>query len=169
MNQPGVLGEIVPFGTSNRMKSHVEFIETKDLGDFGMNNRHFASSIDLRILDPLHDADWDRLVVSHPDGNFFHSAVWAKVLVQTYGHKPFYLAFFRQCQPVALVPIMEIKSPFTGRRGICLPFSDFCCPLIFAEGESGKVLSRMSELARERNWRYFEIRGGRGMLPASAV
>ncbi|PYL36167.1 MAG: hypothetical protein DMF35_01725, partial [Verrucomicrobia bacterium] len=120
------------------MKSHVEFIETKDLGEFGMNNRHFASSIDLRILDPLHDADWDRLVVSHPDGNFFHSAVWAKVLVQTYGHKPFYLAFFRQCQPVALVPIMEIKSPFTGRRGICLPFSDFCCPLIFAESESGK-------------------------------
>src|SRR6266480_1894865 len=110
------------------MKSHVEFIETKDLGEFGMSNQHFASSIDLRILDPLHDADWDRLVVSHPDGNFFHSAVWAKVLVQTYGHKPFYLAFFRQCQPVALVPIMEIKSPFTGRRGICLPFSDFCCP-----------------------------------------
>src|SRR5438270_809040 len=27
----------------------------------------------------------------------------------------------------------------------------------------------MSELARERNWRYFEIRGGRGMLPASAA
>ena len=151
------------------MKSHVEFIETKDLGEFGMNNRHFASGMDLRILDPLHDADWDRLVVSHPDGNFFHSAVWAKVLVKTYGHKPFYLAFFRRRQPVALVPIMEIKSPFTGRRGICLPFSDFCCPLIFAEGESGKVLSRMSELARERNWRYFEIRGGRGMLPASAA
>src|SRR4029077_14920176 len=100
---------------------------------------------------------------------FFHSAVWAKVLVETYGHKPFYLAFFRQCQPVALVPIMEIKSPFTGRRGICLPFSDFCGPLIFAEGESGKVLGRMSELAPGRNWRYFEIRGGRGMLPGSAA
>jgi hypothetical protein len=169
VNRLGELGEIAPFGTSNKVKSHIEFIETKDLGEFGTNNQHFASSIDLRILDPLHDADWDRLVVSHPDCNFFHSAVWAKVLVETYGHKPFYLAFFRQCQPVALVPIMEIKSPFTGRRGICLPFSDFCCPLIFAEGESGKVLSRMSELARERNWKYFEIRGGRGMLPASAA
>src|SRR5207249_10657079 len=149
------------------MKSHVEFIETKDLGEFGMNNRHFASSIDLRILDPLHDADWDRLVVSHPDGNFFHSAVWAKVLVQTYGHKPFYLAFFRQCQPVALVPIMEIKSAFTGRRGICLPFSDVCCPLIFAEGESRQVLTRLSELAWQRDGRYVDIRGGRRRLHAS--
>src|SRR5437764_4798802 len=150
------------------MQCNAEIIDTKVLGEFGMNTRHFASSIDLRILDPLHDADWDRLVVSHPDGNFFHSDVWAKVLVKTYGHKPFYLAFLRRRHPVALVPIMEIKSPFTGRRGVCLPFSDFCCPLIFAEGESGKVLSRMSELARERNWRYVEIRGGRGMLPASA-
>src|SRR5437899_10329475 len=128
------------------MKSHVEFIETKDLGEFGMNNRHFASSIDLRILDPLHDADWDRLVVSHPDGNFFQSAVWAKVLVQTYGYKPFYLAFFRQCQPVALVPIMEINSPFTVRRGVCLPFRVFFCPLLFPEGESGQLSRMHSEL-----------------------
>ena len=65
MNQPRVLGEIVPFGTSNRMKSHVEFIETKDLGEFGMNNRHLASSIDLRILNPLHDADWDQWPEQH--------------------------------------------------------------------------------------------------------
>src|SRR5438874_12826394 len=105
------------------MKSHVEFIDTKDLGEFGMNNRHFASSIDLRILDPLHDADWDRLVVSHPDGNFFHSAVWVKVLVKTYGHKRSCLAFFRRPQPVALVPMMEIKSHIPGRRGHCRPFS----------------------------------------------
>src|SRR5260370_35107147 len=86
--------EIVPFCASNRMKSHVEFIETKDLGELGTNNRHFASSIDLRILDPLDDADWDLLIVSHPDGNFFPCAVWSKVLVKTYGHKAVYLACF---------------------------------------------------------------------------
>ena len=26
---------------------------------------------------------------------------------------------------------MEVRSPFTGRRGVCLPFSDACEPLIF--------------------------------------
>src|SRR5438046_10655677 len=105
------------------MKSHVEFIDTKDLGEFGMNNRHFASSIDLRILDTLHDVDWDRLGVSHPDGNFFHSAVWAKVLVASYGDKPFYFACFGQGQPVALVPIVELQLPLRGRRGSCLSLS----------------------------------------------
>ena len=30
-----------------------------------------------------------------------------------------------------LIPLMEIRSSFTGRRGVCLPFSDSCEPLIF--------------------------------------
>jgi hypothetical protein len=134
-----------------------------------MSNRPIALSIDVAILDPLHDPDWDRLVVSHPDCNFFHSAAWAKVLVKTYAHKPFYLYFSRQFQAVALLPIMEIRSVFTGCRGVSLPFSDFCVPLMFDKSESAPVMDKMSELARERNWKYFEVRGGHETLPAGAT
>jgi Acetyltransferase (GNAT) domain len=69
---------------------------------------------------------------------------------------------------VALVPLMEIRSPFTGRRGVCLPFSDFCGPLIFDKGESDAVMKKVSTLARERKWRYFEIRGGRETFAPNA-
>jgi hypothetical protein len=107
--------------------------------------------------------------MAHPDSNFFHSAAWAKVLCKTYRHNPVYLGFSRPSKLIALIPLMEIRSAFTGRRGVCLPFSDFCGPLMFDKEESGAVINRVSQLARERDWRYFEIRGGREALPANAT
>lgn len=127
------------------------------------------SDLEIRIVDPVCDSDWDRLAVSHPDCNFFHSAAWAKVLCKTYGHEAIYLHFSRRSELVALVPMMEVRSPFTGRRGVCLPFSDFCGPLMFDKSEPGPVIDKLSELARERNWKYFEIRGGKETLPAGAT
>jgi CelD/BcsL family acetyltransferase involved in cellulose biosynthesis len=134
-----------------------------------MNGSPVPSAIEVRTLDPLSDSDWDRLVLSHPNCNFFHSAAWAKVLSKTYRHKPIYLHFSRQGELVALVPMMEVWSPFTGRRGVCLPFSDFCNPLLFDKAQAVPVLDKLSELGRERNWKYFELRGGQETLPPSAV
>jgi CelD/BcsL family acetyltransferase involved in cellulose biosynthesis len=134
-----------------------------------MNGSPVPSAIEVKTLDPLSDSDWDRLVLSHPDCNFFHSAAWARVLGKTYRHKPIYLHFSRQGELVALVPMMEVRSSFTGRRGVCLPFSDFCSPLLFDKAEAGPVLDKLSELGRERNWKYFELRGGQEALPAAAV
>jgi CelD/BcsL family acetyltransferase involved in cellulose biosynthesis len=134
-----------------------------------MNGLPVPSAIEVRTLDPLSDSNWDRLVLSNPDCNFFHSAAWAKVLAKTYRHKPIYLHFSRQGELVALVPMMEVRSHFTGRRGVCLPFSDFCKPLLFGKAEAGPVMNKLSELGRERNWKYFELRGGQETLPATAV
>ncbi len=108
----------------------------------------------------ISDPDWDELVTSHPGSSFFHSAAWAKVLCKTYGHKPISLLLFRNAEPVALVPLLEVSSPLTGRRGVCLPFTDFCDPLFFGGCDSGIVSRPLCELARNRNWKYFEIRGG---------
>src|SRR5438876_591203 len=134
-----------------------------------MNGSPVPSAIEVKTLDPLSDSDWDRRVRSHPDYTVFHSAAWAKVLGKTYRHKPIYLHFSRQGELVALVPMMEVRSSFTGRRGVCLPFSDFCDPLLFDKAEAGSVLDKLSELGRERNWKYFELRGGQEALPATAV
>lgn len=83
------------------------------------------------------------------------------MLCTTYGHKPFYLRFYHGPKLIALLPLLEIASPFTGRRGVCLPFSDFCEPLIFDGHDSEPIITRLSEFAQERNWRYFEVRGGK--------
>ena len=130
----------------------------------------FSSSIEVRLVNPLSDPDWDRLVLSHPGFNFFHRTAWARVLHQTYRHKPFYLHFCRADELVGLLPVMEVVSPFTGRRGISMPFSDFCQPLMQGQWRHREVLfETILELARERKWRYFELRGGKNSLPSAAV
>jgi hypothetical protein len=131
-----------------------------------MSGSPVRSTIEVKVLDPLCDAEWDPLVISHPDCTFFHSSSWAKVLCSTYRHKPIYLHFSRRGELVALIPIMELRSPFTGCRGVSLPFSDFCSPLMFDGSEAGAVLQKLSELGRERNWNYFEVRGGKEIVPA---
>jgi hypothetical protein len=120
-----------------------------------------SKSLQMRILDPIHDPGWDAVVALHRDAGCFHTSAWAKVLHQTYNHRPFYLQFSCGRRLAALIPLMEVRSPFTGRRGVCLPFSDACEPLIFDPEAVGLVRDRILRFAQERRWKHLEIRGGK--------
>ena len=111
------------------------------------------------FLDPLSDPRWDQLATSHSDCDIFHSSGWARVLCKTYRHKPFYLQLAEGSKAMALVPLMEVASPLTGRRGICLPFSDGCAPLLFDETVQSSVVNKLLQLAITRNWKFLELRG----------
>src|SRR5262245_48618559 len=121
----------------------------------------------MRIVDPLRERTWDHLVALHHDANCFHTSAWARVLHQTYNHQPFYLQFSRGHRLVALIPLMEVRSLFTGRRGVCLPFSDACEPLIFDQEATELVTDQLVRFARERRWRHLEIRGGKSLQLAA--
>lgn len=118
-----------------------------------------SSRLAIEPIDPLQDPRWDRLVLSHPDANFFHSTTWARVLSSTYDHKPHYLRFTVNGETAALLPVMEIRSWITGRRGVTLPFSDFCDPLFFDEGIAASLINTLVCEARDRKWKHFEVRG----------
>jgi hypothetical protein len=120
-------------------------------------------SLQMRILDPINDPSWDHVAALHRDAGCFHTSAWARVLHQTYKHQPFYLQFLHGRTLAALVPLMEVRSPFTGRRGVCLPFSDACEPLIFDPEAVGLVRDHLVRFARERGWRHLEIRGGKSL------
>jgi hypothetical protein len=126
-------------------------------------------SLQMRILDPVHEPAWDHLVTLHRDANCFHTSAWAKVLHQTYGHRPFYLQFSCGRRLAALIPLMEVRSPFTGRRGVCLPFSDACEPLVFDPEAIGLVKDRLVRFAHERRWRHLEIRGSFPLASSSTA
>src|SRR4029077_8117951 len=96
-------------------------------------------SLQVRILDPVNDPGWDHVVALHRDAGCFHTSAWAKVLHRTYNHQPFYLQFSRRHRLAALIPLMEVRSLLTGRRGVSLPFSDTCEPLIFDPEAVGLV------------------------------
>jgi hypothetical protein len=118
-------------------------------------------SLQMRILDPVHNPAWDAVVALHRDADCFHTSAWAKVLRQTYNHEPFYLQFSRGHRLAALIPLMEVRSLFTGCRGVCLPFSDACKPLIFDPEAVDLVRDRLVRFVRERRWKHLEMRGGK--------
>jgi hypothetical protein len=125
--------------------------------------RPSGKPLQMRIFDPVHDPAWDHRVALHRDAGCFHTSAWAKVLHQTYNHQPLYLQFSCGRRLAALVPLMEVRSPFTGRRGVCLPFSDACEPLIFDPEGKDLVRDRLLHFAQERRWKHLEIRGGKSL------
>lgn len=114
----------------------------------------------MRILDPLADPHWDEKLLAHEDASIFHTAAWARVLGETYGLRTCYLGEAETDRFQILLPLMDVRSFLTGRRGVSLPFSDYCEPLV-PEGYSGAgLLDLLIRLGRERGWRFIDFHGG---------
>ena len=88
------------------------------------------------------------------------------MLAESYGHRPFYLKGVSAAAQ-AWIPLMEVDSVITGRRGVSLPFSDFAGPLWTGSENAEEVYQAISSVATERRWRRFDIRS-RAMPPLGA-
>jgi len=117
-----------------------------------------SRQIDIRTVDPLR-VGWDGLLERHPGRTVFHGEGWARLLNTCYGHTPFYLAAMDGERAEAVLPIMEVDSPLTGRRGVAVPFSDECAPLCGDHGDAASLFEHALRLGRARNWKHLEVRG----------
>lgn len=126
-----------------------------------------ASPSEIRVVNPLDHTDWDASLAAFPEAGFFHTQAWTRVLHATYGYKPLWLACEEAGRRTAVLPLMEVSSWLTGRRGIGLPFTDLAEPLCDAPSTFGRLFERALALGRERAWKYLECRGGRQWLPAA--
>lgn len=116
-------------------------------------------SCNVRTVDPLAGDTWDAQTALHPRASLFYSSKWARVLCATYGHVPHYLGLMEGEHSRALLPILEVNSALTGRRGVSLPFSDECGLLCFDESGGEEIFQSALELGRARRWKYLELRG----------
>src|SRR5262245_10524152 len=112
-------------------------------------------------IDPLRYPAWDSLVGAHSESSSFHGTGWARVLRDTYGHRPVYFTRFADGQLKELLPVMEVSSPWTGRRGVSLPFTDVCCSLQSEVRNPETLYELAKKHGVQRGWRYFECRSGR--------
>jgi CelD/BcsL family acetyltransferase involved in cellulose biosynthesis len=134
-----------------------------------------TAAASVQIVDPLAVADWDALVMRLPGHSFFHSSAWARTLEESYGYKPMYFAKVENGELRALLPMMEVNSWLTGKRGVSLPFSDICEPLVGrvaprAPSEGSELFQAAIEHGRSRRWKYVETRSagnGAGNLSPS--
>jgi hypothetical protein len=115
----------------------------------------------VQMVDPATDAGWDAKVQACSSSSFFHSAAWARVLQDTYGYAPAYFILTSVGRLQALLPVMEVDSWLTGRRGVSLPFTDDCEPVCSDAGAFRRVYEAAVGYAQDRGWKYLECRGGR--------
>lgn len=127
-----------------------------------------SSENHVRVIDPLDDPAWDAKIAEFPDASFFHGAAWARVLHHTYGFAPMYLVATTNGRWRGVLPIMEVDSWLTGRRGISLPFTDHCSPLGLDPEVFGELNRAAIALATERQWRHWELRSSTA-APISAA
>lgn len=115
---------------------------------------------DLQILNPITYPGWDDLVLSHPEGSFFHASAWAKTLSESYGYLPKYFTVIKENQLAALLPVMEVNSLFTGKRGVSLPFTDLCDPILDPSLPFDHLLDFVVRAGKRAGWRSIELRTG---------
>ena len=126
----------------------------------------------VQAVNPLEDPAWDERVAALPGASFFHSTPWIRVLQDTYGFSPAFFVQGAATDSEAIMPLMEVNSWLTGRRGVALPFTDECPPLIARPDHFHEFWSTVLTHARARRWKFLECRGGRslfGDVPASTV
>jgi len=114
----------------------------------------------VHIVNPIEYPGWDELLTSSQRCNFFHTSVWAKVLCETYHYRPVYFTLLDGNRLLALVPMMEVKSIFTGLRGVCLPFTDHCEFIRDNSPQAEDIINFIKDYAREHRWQFIELRCG---------
>jgi hypothetical protein len=119
------------------------------------------------FVNPLTESEWNRRLLEYRDATVFHSAPWARVLAEAYGYRPNYALFTEGAKVMGMVPIMEVRSIWTGRRGVCLPFSDECAPLLTAGVTLDTLLEPLREFGMAQRWDYLEVRGGAAGLKSA--
>lgn len=112
------------------------------------------------VVDPLATPAWDEWVRAWPQAGVFHTAAWMSVLAAAYGFKPLALVRPAADGRRTLLPLMECASPWRGRRGVSLPFSDHLEMLAATPSEHQELLEAAIELGRTRGWRSVEGRSG---------
>ena len=121
-------------------------------------------SFDLKIIDPITDERWDKQLLPTADYSIFHSSAWASVLSKSYRYRPLYLVLSDKNNNAARIPFMEINSFITGRRGVSLPFSDYCDPILDNEIPIENILDRLIDFGRNSGWKYLELRFSKRLI-----
>lgn len=115
------------------------------------------AGFELEIINPLRYPGWDELLLRQRNYSFFHSAPWARVLSESYRYRPLYFTRMDKGKLSVLVPVMEVRSMLTGTRGVALPFTDYCQPILEREGYPD-VMRQLITYGKAAEWGSIEIR-----------
>lgn len=131
-----------------------------------MSQNARPNPLEARLFDPLADAaTWDARLKAFPEASFFHTSAWLQVLLDTYHFRPCHLII--EGDNGGLLPVLEVDSWLTGKRGVSLPFTDDCVALAQNPRSLATLIGAAQQLGHSRNWRYWDYRGGTSSWPGA--
>ncbi len=122
-------------------------------------NPLFYDKTHIHLINPIEEKKWNNLILNHPEYSFFHTSNWTQVLTETYGYFPNYLVSFdTDDRLTTAILLMEVPSILTGKRGVSLPFTDYC--ELISDLKFNEIFEELIEYAKVKGWKFIEFRGG---------
>ena len=119
----------------------------------------YSQNFKLDIVDPMTFTNWNSMIQnSSSEYTIFHTSNWASVLSDSYGFRACYFAMIERDQFIFLLPMMEVHNFLLGKKGICLPFTDYCNPIINRKVKLTDLLPQLLSAAQEYDWKSIQIR-----------
>ena len=87
-----------------------------------------AVAAEVALIEPLTDARWP-VVADHPFASLFTSLPWIEAVARSFDLEIGAVVWPDRGPIAAALPFCHVTD-FRGRRVICLPFSDYCDPLV---------------------------------------
>ena len=116
------------------------------------------STSKLEFIDPS-DKDWQTFSATREQSNIFHHTAWSGLMQECYGYRPFVIVLRDSNGNIcAGLPMMEVKSLFTGYRWVSIPFSDHCAPLYCDYIALRKLAEALTFQAHEARTPKIELR-----------
>ena len=110
-----------------------------------------------KVVNPLDLPGWDDILATYPFFSFFLTTSWARVLSEAYRYRPQYFVPANG-KFEAIIPMMEIRSLLTGKRGVSLPFTDYFAPMCATDPVEDDGIISVIRHGKASGWKYIEIR-----------
>jgi serine/alanine adding enzyme len=104
------------------------------------------------------DSSCETFVTQRPDSKICHLPEWNDVIVQTAGHRPFYLVAKDSGEIHGVLPLTQVRSRLFGNRMISQAFSNYGGPLMDSPDARDALFNYAVELATKLNCESIEFR-----------
>lgn len=126
-----------------------------------------AETAASRVIRREDAAAWEAALAAVDPAARFLCSDWTELLQETYGYAPRLVALERGGRLVAALPFVVARSPFTGTRGVSLPFFDICRAYTHSDALLPELYQSFVAHGKAEGWDYLELRGDIRKLPVA--
>lgn len=123
-----------------------------------------VKSIRIVPLSSEWQKEWDRFVLEHPEGTFFHQTAWKRVMERTYGYDAQYLCAISEGRVRGVAPAFLISNWVMGKCLLSLPFAVYGGVCAADPATERLLVNSLEKVAEEKRVQHLELRERSGCL-----